>query len=122
MSIKVEQLNDVLGELDCGNFVEKVAAQLAETVMKTVHTEGKQKGEIIIKLSVAKIGTTDQVMISSRLEHKTPTPRGMKSEHDTTDTPMWVGKGGTLSINQPREDEHKQFGLVHEIDGKQANG
>lgn len=112
-----EQLIDALGELDCGNFIEKIAAQLSETAMSVLHTDGKKKGEVTIKLSLSKVGNSDQLIIESAMAHKTPTKRGHKSEIDTTETPMFVGKGGVLSITQPREELSGQYSLQPQSDG-----
>ena len=46
----------------------------------------------------------------------TPTPRGKASEEDTTETPMWVNKGGKLTILQ--EDQGQLFGINGGVDGK----
>ena len=51
-------------------------------------------------------------MIASKLSHVTVTKRGMKSEQTTTETPMYVGKGGVLSIDQPKEEFNGQFNLT----------
>ena len=54
--------------------------------------------------------------ISHKLKMVTPTKRGKKSEEDTTETPMWVGKGGKLTILP--EDQGQLFGIDGSIDGK----
>jgi hypothetical protein len=43
----------------------------------------------------------------AQAEVRTPTPRGKASEEDTTETPMWVNKGGKLTILQ--EDQGNLF-------------
>ena len=58
----------------------------------------------------------DRVKISHKLKMVTPTKRGKKSEEDTTETPMWVGKGGKLTILP--EDQGQLFGIDGSIDGK----
>jgi hypothetical protein len=55
-----------------------------------------------------------RVKIKHKLNYSTPTPRGKASE-DTTETPMWVNKGGKLTILQ---EIRQLFGITGTVDGK----
>jgi len=42
------------------------------------------------------------------------TKRGAKAETATNETPFYVGKGGVLTIEQPKEEYNGQFSLVQQ--------
>ncbi|HAF2130835.1 TPA: hypothetical protein G9F27_005159 [Salmonella enterica] len=56
------------------------------------------------------------IRISLAVQYSTPTPRGKASEEDTTETPMWVNKGGKLTILQ--EDQGQLLSIKGTTDGK----
>ena len=60
------------------------------------------------------MGDNDQVIVSHKLSTSNPTKRGKKAEEDITDTAFFVGKGGVLTINPPKEEASGQFSLEHE--------
>ncbi len=57
-----------------------------------------------------------RVKIKHKLCYSTPTLRGKASEEDTTETPMWVNRGGKLTIRQ--EDQGQLFGINGSMDRK----
>lgn len=80
-----------------GVFAEKLAAVLSE-VATGVTTQDRKGGKVTIDLSFSKIGNGAQVNIAHKLSYSVPTMRGKKSEEDTTETPMYVGSGGALTL------------------------
>ena len=100
-------IQDVLSELDAGVFANKLTSALAQVAMGVV-TQNKN-GKIVLELSVKKADNdSDQVQITHKLKYDMPTRRGKLLEEDTTVTPMYVGRGGRLSIlplthNQPQD-------------------
>ena len=111
-------ISDLFGELGGGVFAEKISAVLSEAALGAVlHGHGKKKGKVTIELTMKQVGENDQVIINHRLINETPTKRGKRVEDDTTETPFFVGKGGRLTIDAPREDEGGQFSLASERDG-----
>ncbi|GAB3099858.1 hypothetical protein G8770_03715 [Aestuariicella hydrocarbonica] len=113
---------DFLEELGAGIFKEKLAHALSEAALGTIiHGNGTKKAKVSIELTFKQIGENDQVSISHKLAHITPTKRGKKSEEDTTETAMFVGRGGVLSVSQPREELRGQFALRQDSDGKSLN-
>ena len=105
-------VNDFIDELGAGVFKEKLGHVLSDAAMATVmHGIGNKKGKVCIEFTFQQIGENEQVVVSHKLSSSLPTKRGKKSEEDTTDTPMFVGKGGILTIDQPKEDDHGQFSL-----------
>lgn len=110
-------VDDFISELGAGIFKEKLAHALSQAGLSAVnHGDGKRKPKVTIEFTLEKIGDNEQVIISHKLAYSTPTKRGKRSEEDTTETPMFVGKGGVLSINQPREDDNGQFSLAKNED------
>lgn len=115
-------VNDFIEELGGGVFAEKLAHTLSEAALGTIiHGNGTKKGKVTIELTFKQIGENDQVSISHKLAHVTPTKRGKRSEEDTTETAMFVSRGGVLSVAPPKEDLRGQFTLKQEADGKPLN-
>lgn len=108
---------DFLGELDAGVFMNKIAAAL-NTVGLGVLNNGN-KGKVVLTFDFERMGNSveeKRVKIKHKLQYSTPTPRGKASEEDTTETPMWVNKGGKLTILQ--EDQGQLFSIKGTTDGK----
>jgi hypothetical protein len=111
-------VNDFIGELNGGVLTEKLAHQLSESALATIHHgNGKKTAKVTLELTLKQIGDNEQVMVQHKLSHTTPTKRGKKSEEDVTETPMFVGRGGVMTVNPPKEDNNGQFGLKQEKDG-----
>ena len=105
-------INDFFSELSAGTFDDKLGITLSEVALGTVmHGGGNKKGKVTIELTITKVGDNDQVFITSKLTKSAPTKRGKKIEEDTTDTPYFVGKGGVITIDAPKEDNNGQFQL-----------
>lgn len=108
---------DFLGELDAGVFMNKVSAALNATALGVLNNGGK--GKLVITLDLDRLSNSveeKRVGIKHQLKFVTPTPRGKVSEEDTTETPMYVGKGGKLTILQ--EDQGQLFTVDGKTDGK----
>jgi len=102
-------VNQFLAELNAGILKEKLAYTLSEAALATVvHGNGKKKAKVAIEFTLGQVGENEQVIVSAKIAHKMPTKRGVKSEEDTTETPMFVGIGGRLSIGVPQEDNNGQ--------------
>ncbi|VDY36193.1 Uncharacterised protein [Morganella morganii] len=86
---------------------------LNEVAFGTNKNGGTGEVHVIFKFTQS---DEDRVKISHKLKMITPTKRGKKSEEDTTETPMWVGKGGKLTILP--EDQGQLFGIDGSVDGK----
>ena len=104
---------DFFSELDAGVFGNKLSAALNDVAIGTNKNGGTGEIHVIFKFTQS---DAEPVKISHKLTMVTPTKRGKKSEEDTTETPMWVGKGGKLTILQ--EDQGQLFGVDGSIDGK----
>lgn len=92
---------DFLGELDAGVFMNKIAAALNTTALGVLNNGNK--GKVVLTFDFERMGNSveeKRVKIKHKLNYSTPTPRGKASEEDTTETPMWVNKGGKLTILQ----------------------
>ncbi len=110
MPIVSTNVDDFLGELSAGILKEKLGHILSKAAEGcTVH--GK-KASVGMVFSMSPIGEDGQVIMSVKLSNTVPTKRGKSTEEDTTDTPMFVGKGGEITIDQPREEESGQFALA----------
>lgn len=109
-------VDDFIDELNAGVFKEKLAVILSDVALGVIqHGEKNRKGKITIEMSFQKVGENDQVVISHKLAHQTPTKRGKRSEEDTTETPMFVGRGGALSISPPKVNNNGRLNLDKNI-------
>lgn len=106
-----------LGELGAGVFINKIAAALNEAALGALNNGGK--GKVVLCFDMERMGKSieeKRVMVKHKMQYVVPTPNGKISEEDTTETPMWVNKGGKLSILQ--EDQGQLFGITGAVDGK----
>ena len=97
---------EFIGELDAGVFENKLSAVLNDVAKGVMNT--RAKGEVTIKLSFSPMDE-NRVKISHKLTFVIPTPRGKTSEEDTTETPMYVNRGGKLTILP--EDQGQLFDI-----------
>lgn len=90
---------DVFEELDAGILDRKVSAALAQTAMAVVNAENrKHTGKVTLEFELARIGEGAQVTMTHKLTYTRPTLRGKTQEIDTTETLLYVGKGGKLTV------------------------
>jgi len=112
-------VEEFIDELGAGALKEKIALALSEVALATVlHGSAGIKGKIALNFTFTKMGDHDQLIVTHKITSDRPTRRGRVSEHDTTETAMFVGKGGVMTIAPPREDQHGQFHLEEVTDGK----
>jgi hypothetical protein len=108
---------DFLGELDGGVFETKIASALNEVALGVMNNGSA--GEVTLKFKVAPMSKSREekrVMITHKMSYVRPTPRGKFSEEDTTETPMYVNRGGELTILP--KDQGQLLTLTGDIDGK----
>lgn len=96
-------LDEILGELDAGIFVQKIEKALKEAALGTVNN-GK-KGSVTISLELEQIGSSSSVQIKHTLKYTKPTKNGKSMEENTTSTPMYVDNLGYLTINPQMQDD-----------------
>ncbi|EOI3588446.1 hypothetical protein ACMSYV_000360 [Proteus mirabilis] len=108
---------DFFSELDAGVFENKVSVALNDVALGVLNNGGK--GKVIIELDIERLSNSmeeKRVEITHKLKFTAPTLRGKRTEDDATKTPMYVGKGGKLTIMQ--EDQGQLFSLQGQPDGK----
>lgn len=88
-------ISEFLSELGAGTFEEKLARTIQETA-SLVMTNNRE-GEVTLKFKMKPISST-QAKVIHTIEFKAPTMHGQKSEKNTTDTVMYVGQKGKLSL------------------------
>lgn len=107
MNTNVEKF---IKSLSQGTFQEKLSAILSDVALGVYRNgDGKKKGKVTIDFTFEQIGEEAQVIIHHKLSHSTPTRRGKRGEGDTTDTFMFIGAGGELSVDQPDEEPNGQL-------------
>ncbi|ECA4811390.1 hypothetical protein G6K67_000479 [Salmonella enterica subsp. enterica serovar Rubislaw] len=102
-----------IDDLDAGVFANKFGAVLNEVANGVISTN--KKGKVIIELEVSSLDE-NRVSIAHKLKFNRPTMRGSKSEEDTTNTPMYVNKGGELTLLP--KDQGQLFDINGRTDGK----
>lgn len=91
-----------LGELDAGIFENKLAQALSDVALGVVTHD--KAGTVKIEFSIKKMDSDNpSVQIQHKISYVKPTKRGKSSEEDTTATPMYVHKGGALSVTLEKE-------------------
>ena len=101
--MKQEQLYDLFGELDAGVFIQKATRGLAEVALGAV-TTGKS-GKVVLTFDLKQIGTSNQVNIHHTVKYIKPTPNGRVTEENKTETPVYVGLGGVLSVLPEKQEK-----------------
>jgi hypothetical protein len=115
MSDRKTNVADFIGECNAGILQEKLALALSDAAMAQLnHGVGSKKAKVSLEFTFQQMGDNDQVIVSHKLTTSNPTKRGKKYEEDMTDTAFFVGKGGVLTIEPPKEDDSGQFNLQHE--------
>jgi len=119
-------VSDFISECNAGILMDKLAVSLSAAALSQItHGIGSKKAKVSIEFTFQQMGDNDQVIVSHKLSTSNPTKRGKKFEEDITDTAFFVGKGGELTINQPKEEESGQFTLnsdnVDRITGEITN-
>ena len=107
---RMTNVPDFLGELDAGVFMNKIAGALNTAALGVLNNGSK--GKVVLTFDIDRMGNS----IKHKLQYVTPTPRGKVSEEDTTETPMFVNRGGKLTILQ--EDQGNLFTLGGDPDAK----
>lgn len=98
-------------------FINKIAGALNTAALGVLNNGSK--GKVVLTFDIDRMGNSieeKRVMIKHKLQYITPTPRGKVSEEDTTETPMFVNRGGKLTILQ--EDQGNLFTLGGDPDAK----
>ncbi|AEW24641.1 hypothetical protein ACNCRD_004888 [Escherichia coli] len=90
-------VNVFINDLDGGVFVNKLGAVLSEVAFGVNSTN--KKGKVCVEFELSSLDE-NRVSVSHKLKFTRPTMRGSKSEEDTTNTPMFVNKGGELTLFQ----------------------
>ncbi|WP_333679918.1 hypothetical protein [Dyella sp.] len=100
--MKQNQLYDLFGELDAGIFINQVTRSLADVALGSV-TTGKP-GKVTLTFDLKQIGTSNQVHIKHAIKMTKPTPNGKVTEENATETPVYVGTGGVLSVFPDKQE------------------
>lgn len=90
---------DVLEELDAGIFHRKTSHAVAQVALAVVNAESrKQTGKVTLEFNIERIGEGAQVNMTHKLAYQKPTLRGKVNETDETQTLLYVGKGGKMTV------------------------
>lgn len=91
----MSEIADFLGELGAGNYEEKLTRSIKETALACM--SNNKAGEITLKFKITPINQS-QAKITHAIEFKAPTLNGVKTEKNSTETHMYVGTCGKMSL------------------------
>lgn len=98
-------VKEFIGDLEAGG-VEAVAARVLSAVAAAT-VDYQRKGKFSLTIEFERIGQSQQVLCKHTLSYKHPTKKGDIGESVTGETPMYVGKGGSMSLLQ--QDQGQLF-------------
>ena len=110
----VTNVDDFVSELNAGVLIDQLGISLSAAALATIANGRSAKGKVSLDFTFGQIGDNDQVLVSVKLSSVMPSKKGKKSEENTTETPFFVGKGGQLTIDAPKESLTGQFSLQQE--------
>lgn len=117
MTDRKTDVGNFIGECNAGILQEKLGLALSDAALSQItHGIGSKKAKVTLELTFQQMGDNDQVIVSHKLTTSNATKRGKKYEEDVTDTAFFVGKGGVLTIEPPKEDNDGQFELAEVVD------
>lgn len=95
---KETDVQQFIEDQDGGALMTQMGHLLSEVATGVTNT-GKE-GEVTIKFKVKRLGNekSSQISVQAELGHKTPTLRGKKTEVTSSETPMHVGSGGSITL------------------------
>lgn len=100
-------VQEFLGNLEGGVLDEALANILSDVAFAVRNSDSRIKGRVNLSLSFERFGD-DQVMITHKLDFRKPTNKGSIQEDRESQTPMFVNKGGELTLF--RKDQEDLFG------------
>jgi hypothetical protein len=103
MESKPTSFADVLVELDAGTFENKISRAMADCASGVVDT-GKA-GKIVITLDLKRIAASHQVTVKHSVKFVRPTINGKVTEENATETPLYVGPRGRLTVTPDTQEE-----------------
>lgn len=95
-ALKRTDFMELLPDLDAGVYVQQVGVALSEAALAAVQT-GK-KSAVTLKLTIKQVGDSSTVTLEHALKLENPTPKGKRSEERSTSTPLYVARGGRLTL------------------------
>lgn len=105
-------IGDFIESLNAGVFKDKIDHVLSEVALYTSeYGDNRKKGIVEIKFTFGRMGEGDQMLISHKITKSMPTKGGKATEEDTTESAMYMGPGGKLTIEQPPVNHQNQGGL-----------
>lgn len=105
-ALKTTDFRDLLAELHGGVLIDKINRALSEVALGVCYSDAKKPtGEVVLKMTLTPIGDSAQVAMAHSLSFVCPTARGKRSETETTETPLHVGKRGRLTAYPEKQDD-----------------
>jgi len=97
--------SEFFSDLYAGVFDEKLSQALSDVAAGVI--DNHAKGSVTIKFDLTQVGASNTVKIKHELKYTKPTINGDVTERDITETPMYVGTGGKMTLFP--EDQSQLF-------------
>lgn len=104
-------VTEFIEDLDVGLLKKKLSTALSEVSIGVMKSEGETKGKVVLEFEISML-SADKVNVKHKLTFKKPTSRGTQSEEDTTITPMYVSRDGSLSLLQRSSYYDKDSSII----------
>lgn len=92
-------VSEFIEDLDVGDFKKKLGAALSEVAIGVMRNNKKGRVTVDLEMDVLNV---EQIKVKSKIKYVRPTSRGVQIEDETTETPMYIGRNGELSIIQKK--------------------
>ena len=99
-------------QTDFDTFMEEIEAGIAKNILSKALSDvamgvvtNHKTGNVTSTFKRKQSGESDQVNITTDIAMEEPTKRGSRVEKRQSDTVMYVGKGGAMTIFQPNQNQ-----------------
>lgn len=109
-------VDDFLEGLNAGLFKQMVASTLSSAALGAIQYGDKKRGsKVTLEFTINRLNDNehcDQLRIRHKVSRTICTPTGDKGENSTTESVMFVGRGGRMTEDQPTESHTGQLSLA----------
>ncbi len=97
------EIDTFMEEIEAGVAKDILSKALSDVAMGVVTNH--KTGSVTIKFKLKQVGESDQVNICTDIAMDEPTKRGNRIEKRSSNTVMYVGKGGAMTVFQPNQNQ-----------------
>lgn len=111
-------INELLSNFNAGILKDQLEAVISEVARGVINYGGQKKGRVAVEFKFDRYGSNEsQIEIAAIIKKEKPTKYGKQTEDVGSEQVFWVGRGGKVTFEQPKEDLNGQYALDQEQDG-----